>query len=317
MQQHALAQPISPTSSFSPATAASSRSGACAYLIGVDGGGTGTRVALAGADGEQLGRGSAGPSGLAHGVDRAWQAILAATAQAFANAGLGMPDLSAIAAGCGLAGINNRLWAQVFVQQNPGFAVLLAETDAYTSLLGAHGGKPGAIIALGTGSVGEVLQADGRRREVGGWGFPVSDEAGGAWLGQRAINHLQRALDGRRQQDALAAALLAHCGGSKDALFSWLAQANQTRYAELAPLVIRYAGDVEAARQIMLEAGREVELMAQALDPCGELPLALCGGLATPLWDYLPPALLRRVHRPHGDAAAGALILIRRHVQRA
>lgn len=225
-----------------------------------------------------------------------------------------MPPLSEIALGCGLAGINNREWAQEFVQQNPGFALLLAETDAYTTLLGAHLGRPGAIVALGTGSVGEVLQADGRRREVGGWGFPVGDEAGGAWLGLRAVNHLQRVLDGRRGGDDFAAALLVHCGGNKDALFSWLAGANQTRYAELAPIVIRFAAGVEAARQIMLEAGREVEAMARALDPSGTLPLALCGGLATPLWAYLPPSLQQTMRRPQADSAAGALLLIRQHL---
>ncbi|TCG05130.1 ATPase, partial [Paraburkholderia steynii] len=52
------------------------------YLIGVDGGGTGTRVVLASAEGKELAQGSAGPSGLALGVERAWDAILAAIAQA-------------------------------------------------------------------------------------------------------------------------------------------------------------------------------------------------------------------------------------------
>ncbi|MFZ3287574.1 MAG: ATPase, partial [Telluria sp.] len=41
------------------------------YLIGVDGGGTGTRVRLARADGTELAQGSGGPSGLAHGIGNA------------------------------------------------------------------------------------------------------------------------------------------------------------------------------------------------------------------------------------------------------
>lgn len=288
---------------------------ACIYYIGADGGGTGTRVVLSDVNGKELGRGSAGPSGLAHGRDKAWQAILQATRQAFTEANLDMPALADIAVGCGLAGVHNILWAREFVALNPGFGAVCAETDAYTTLLGALNGKPGAIIALGTGSVGEVLQPNGQRREVGGWGFPVSDEASGAWLGMRAVNHLQRVLDGRAASNPFASAVLTHCGGDKDAVFAWLAQANQTRYAELAPLVIRFAPEVEVAREIMLAAGKEVAIMARALDPENKLPIALCGGLAAPVAVYLPAELKERIQMPKADSAAGALILIQQHLQ--
>ena len=77
------------------------------------------------------------------------------------------------------------------------------ESDALTTLLGAHAGQPGVIVAIGTGSVGEVLHADGSRHEVGGWGFPSGDEAGGAWIGMRAINHAQQVVDGRVPGSAL------------------------------------------------------------------------------------------------------------------
>ena len=56
-------------------------------------------------------------------------------------------------------------------------------------------------------------------------------------------------------------------------------------------------------------------LIALALDPSEQLPIALCGGLAAPLRPYLPAPLLQRVVAPHADAASGALQLIRRHLQ--
>ena len=283
------------------------------YLIGVDGGGTGTRVILAAADGSVLGHGSAGPSGLMHGAEPAWLAILAAIKLAFSSAGLPTPALNEIALGCGLAGVNNKQWAADFTAKNPGFAELVLETDAGTTLLGAHQGKPGVIIALGTGSVGEVMLADGSRREVGGWGFPSSDEASGAWLGLRAINHVQHVLDGRSAGDDFSAALIAYCGGSRDAVFNWLALANQTKFAQLAPLVVKYAATAAKANEIMLAAGVEVEKMAQALDLTESLPIALCGGLAEPILLYLPQNLAKRVIKPEGDSASGALILVKNH----
>lgn len=285
-----------------------------AYHIGVDGGGSGTRVRLEQAGGQLLAQAQGGPSGLAHGVGRAWDTINSLVAQAFGEAGLAQPPLAQLALGLGLAGVHNQQWADSFVGHDPGYGALALASDALTTLLGAHGGRPGAIIAIGTGSVGEVLQTDGTRREVGGWGFPSGDEAGGAWMGMRAIAHAQQVMDGRLAGGAFAAAVIKACGGQRHAVQDWLAAATQTTYATLAPLVLQHAGSDAAARAIAQEAGRQIALMASALDPADTLPLALCGGLAAPLSPYLPAELLQRVLPAQGDSASGALHLLRQQL---
>ena len=285
------------------------------YLIGVDGGGTGTRVRVERPDGTELGRGSAGPSGLLHGSAKAWAAVLEAVERAFAEAGVARPELSKMAVGLGLAGVHNKQWAADFAAQNPGFGAIDVETDAFCTLLGAHQGQPGAIVAIGTGSVGEVLLADGSRIEVGGWGFPCGDEASGAWLGLQAANHVQRTFDGRRQPSDFSRAVVAASGGDRNGMFTWLASANQTTYAQLAPVVIKFAGQDDWARSFMIQAGKDIAEVAVALDPSGQLPIALCGGLATPMSDFLPENLRARVVKPHSDAAAGALQLIRQSLK--
>ena len=58
------------------------------FLVGIDGGGTATRALLASRDGDILGRGTAGPSGLAHGAAPAWNQVRLATQRAFEAAGL-------------------------------------------------------------------------------------------------------------------------------------------------------------------------------------------------------------------------------------
>jgi glucosamine kinase len=282
------------------------------YLIGVDGGGTGTRVRLAGFSTHgisELAQGTSGPSGLGLGIARAWASVQDAVAQAFAAAGIEQPPLDCIAIGLGLAGVHNRQWAREFEQADPGYAALRLETDAFSTLLGAHGGNPGAIVAIGTGSVGEVLQPDGTRREVGGWGFPAGDEASGGWIGLAAINHIEQVIDGRRPGSAFADAVIDVCGGNRAAIQVWLGQATQTTYASLAPLVLQHADDT-AARAILTKAGEEAAAIARALDPDGTLPLALCGGLGSALRDWLPPALAARARVPEGDSARGALKMI-------
>lgn len=281
------------------------------YLIGVDGGDCATRVRIAAAtDGSRatLAQASGGPSGLGLGTANAWGAIQATVAAAFAAAGIAQPPLARIAIGLGLPGVQNRQWAADFVGADPGYAALVLETDAFTTLMGAHGGAPGAIVAIGSGSVGKVLFPDGSRRIVGGWGFPSGDEAGGAWIGLRAINHAQQVLDGRREPGALADSVIAHCGG-RDALRTWLGRATQADYAALAPLVLDHAAD-PVARAILLDAGQEAGNIARALDPDDTLPLALCGGLGNALRDYLPQGLSSRAGAPLGDSASGALRML-------
>jgi len=286
------------------------------YLIGVDGGGTGTRVRIArrtSGGTVELAQGASGPSGLGLGIARAWAAIHDAIAQAFATTGNTPPPLDRMAIGLGLAGVHNGQWAQAFRDADPGYGALVLETDALTTLLGAHGGEPGAIVAIGTGSVGEVLLPDGTRREVGGWGFPAGDEASGGWIGLAAINHIEQVLDGRRPGSAFADAVIEACGGNRAAIQVWLGQATQTTYASLAPLVLQHAGD-PAARAILVKAGEETAAIARALDPDGRLPLALCGGLGAALRAWLPPALAARARAPQGDSAQGALRMIELHL---
>lgn len=285
------------------------------YLIGVDGGGTNTRVRLAGRDGAELATGNSGPSGLRHGIDNAWQAVNTAVAQAFAALGIDTIPKASCAIGLGLAGVHNKEWAAQFSAANPGYVALRLDTDGFTTLMGAHGGRPGAIVAIGTGSVGEALHPDGARVEVGGWGFPAGDEASGAWMGLRAIGHVEQVLDGRVEGGAFARDVVDACGGNRDAIQVWLGKATQTDYAGLARFVVAHGASDGVAGAILEQAGRDAALIAHALDPRAELPLALCGGLGETLRLYLPADTLARCSPPHGDSALGALRMIELHLK--
>lgn len=281
------------------------------YLIGVDGGGTGTRVAVAQTEGSVLAQGQAGPSALGQGIEPAWQHIRQAINAAFASIGRVTPAWSVCAMGAGLSGIHHRPWAEEFRAKDPGFAKQALDTDAHTMLLGAHGGQPGAMVAAGTGSVGEVLRSDGSRHEVSGWGFPVGDEGSGAWLGLRAMAIAQQAMDQRHPASPLAAAVHAHCGSSRDALQAWCAHARQYEYAQLARLVFECAPADAAANDLLIQAAAALDAMALAMDPGGTLPLVVCGSIGQQLKPRLARATLARCVDARFDAPFGALLLIR------
>ncbi|AQQ41092.1 MULTISPECIES: BadF/BadG/BcrA/BcrD ATPase family protein [Burkholderia] len=277
------------------------------FAIGIDGGGTGTRAVLADRDGRELAQGRGGPSGLGLGIERAWASIGAACADAFTQAGLAF-DWSQCALGCGLAGVNNAAWLAAFRAQAP-LGALAIESDAYTTVVGAHGGAPGLIVALGTGSIAAALDAAGACRIAGGFGFPSGDEASGAWLGVRALAYAQQALDGRVPRDAFATALLAETGArDRDALVQWSCDANQTIYARLAPIVFAHRTH-PVARALIAQAGDEIGKMIDALDPQHALPVALCGGLADALAPAVPARHAARLCAPLDDSAHGALRL--------
>jgi glucosamine kinase len=284
------------------------------FLLGVDGGGTRTRAILALRDGTVLARGEAGPSALGQGIAPAWRNIELAIRAAFDAARLPVPPWIRCAAGAGLSGVSNHPWRDAFVASNIGFAHLQAETDSFVMLLGAHGGKPGAILAAGTGSAAEALRPDGSRFTVGGWGFPAGDEGSGAWLGLRAVRHAQCALDGRANAGLLARRVWAHCGADRDTLQDWCDGAGQYAYAQLAPAVFQCEGADPAAASLLLRATAALETMALAVDPKGRLPLAVCGSIGLRLAPRMSPAVRSRlVPAAHGPAA-GALMLIRQAI---
>jgi glucosamine kinase len=281
------------------------------YFLGVDGGGTGTRVRLTDAQGLLLGQGEAGPSALGQGIEQAWQHIQQAVLAAARQAGLASVEPAQAAIGLGLSGVSVKAQAQAFLAQQPGYLALALDGDGYTSLLGAHGGQPGAVVAVGTGSVGEALRRDGSRICSSGWGWICGDEGSGAWLGLQAMRQAQRALDGRGVAGALALAVWAAAGADRQSLLAFCAGAGQQGFAALAPLVFSHAELDPAAEALLVMAVQELEQLANSLDPAGNLPLALSGSIALRLAPRLSSRLLARRTEPQGDSAAGALLLIR------
>lgn len=77
-----------------------------------------------------------------------------------------------------------------------GCARVAVAADAVTAHLGALGGEPGAVIAVGTGAIALGTDLDRRWIRVGGWGHLYDDRGSGAWIGIAALQAAIRAHDG-------------------------------------------------------------------------------------------------------------------------
>jgi len=280
------------------------------FLLAVDGGGTGTRVIVARPDGSLLARGEAGPSALGQGISAAWVQIQKAIAAGFSQAGLAQPEWQRCAMAAGLSGVHNFQQRDAFLAELPPLAKVVLKTDGYTMLVGAHSGKPGMIVAAGTGSVGEVLHADGSHAVVGGWGFPVGDEGSGSWLGIHAVRIAQAAMDGRTSAGPLARKVWGHCGSNRQDMAAWCAQAGQFAYAQVAPLVFECGGTDPLAENLLAQAARDLESVAYALDPQRTLPVAICGSIGNKLKLRMAPALQERCVEAAMGPVEGALWLL-------
>lgn len=285
--------------------------------VGVDGGGTGCRARLEDGEGRVLGAGIAGPATTRLGIDQAMAAIEAAISAALAEAGLDAAARARIHAGIGLAGINRAGAREALLARATGFASVAWASDGLIACIGAHGGRDGGIVIVGTGSAG-LARVAGREIRVGGYGFPISDEGSGADLGLQAIRLALRAHDGRLESGALLRDVMTRFANDPAAAVAWMDRASATDYATFAPLVMRYADQGEPmGRRIVQGAAEQIDGLVRALAGQGAERIALVGGLSSAIEPWLSPDVRRRLKPVEADAVAGALHLARGGVAQA
>lgn len=286
------------------------------YFLGIDGGGTGCRARIEDAEGSVLGQGLSGPATTRLGIDEAWASIARAFGAAIEEAGLGPDEIARIHAGVGLAGIGRKGALEALRAIKHPFASIDFVSDGEGACLGAHSGRDGAIVIAGTGSIGLGL-VEGRQLRVGGYGFPISDEGSGAYLGLKAVQLALRAHDGREQKTALLAEIMQRFHNDPMEAVAWMDRASATDYATLAPMVLRHADQGDAvARRVVQSAAGHIDTLVRTLFEKGAPRVCLLGGLASPLEPWLAPDVRRSLKPIDGDAVSGAIILAGRAVCR-
>jgi glucosamine kinase len=284
------------------------------FYLGVDAGGTSSKSRLTDAGGTVLGTGKAGPANTRIGIEALHAELLDVCQQATRAAGIAETDLSSIRCGMGIAGINRMgMKAQIQALDFP-YANVAFSSDAMIANLGAHMGGDGAILILGTGSVGLVKRGEDSS-SIGGYGFPISDEGSGAALGLSAIRHALRALDGRTKPSPLSQAITKQFDHAIPRVIAWMDDATPGDYASFAPLVMDYAdnGD-EIALSIVRDAALHVERFIETIISRGAPRCVLMGGLAERMKPWLRARIVAQLDDALGDALDGALILAGRPV---
>jgi len=273
-------------------------------LIGVDGGGTACRFALSHAGRRVEHR--AGPANVYSDFPAALETLTAGLDALAVKAGLS--DLTGARLYLGLAGVTGAKMAEKVAAALPYRNVTVAD-DRLTAVTGALASRDGAVIGIGTGSFLARKSGD-RVTMMGGWGFVLGDEASGAWLGRRLLQHVLHVADGLAPEMALSAAALRRLGGTPAGVVEFSREASPARYAALAPEILQAAeaGD-GAATAIMTEGAGYI---LRGLDRLGWRPgetLCPLGGIAAHYAAFLPAEVAGAFSQPEGSALDGALAL--------
>lgn len=276
------------------------------FVLGIDGGGTSCRAALATADGTVIGRAKSGAANIRTDLTGARSNIVEAARQAFLVAGQDPELIPRTPAILGLAGANVGTYRQQLEAILP-FSISRVETDAEIALEGAVGAGDGAMAILGTGTAYMARDLP-CLRAIGGWGFQVGDQGSGARIGRDLLEQTLLAYDGVRAGSPLTQSMLAVFRNNPEDVVEFTTNAKPGDFGGFAPKVFEHAekGD-SVANWILDRVVADVEASLGALDLADDAPLCLLGGLA-PLYAPRLSARYRALLKPPLDDALGGAV---------
>ncbi|MGA9966025.1 MAG: BadF/BadG/BcrA/BcrD ATPase family protein [Terriglobales bacterium] len=255
-------------------------------FLGIDGGGSKTSCII-GDENSVLGTGtSAGSNVVRVGEARARESLGVAIRQACAAANISPSRIEKTCVGIAggalpeIAAVVRRMVSE-FVS---GEVVVVG--DMVIAMEAAFGAGPGVIVIAGTGSIAYGRNSAGQTARAGGWGFAISDEGSGHWIGRSAVAATMRAFDEAGAESA--GPLLEGIMKSWDVTTreQLVVAANKSPdFAVLFPAVVSAAEAGDATAHIVLtHAGRELAtlagiVIARLFGKRRAVPVAVSGGV--------------------------------------
>jgi glucosamine kinase len=268
-----------------------------AIYLGIDGGATKTTCAIGDAK-SVLGTATAGGSNVIRlGEERAREGLHAAVREACAAAGIAAEQIDCAcvgASGAGRAEVSDVV-ARMMQELVPCRVQVVG--DIVIALQAAFGSGPGVVTCAGTGSFAYGRGADGHTSRAGGWGFAVSDEGSGQWIGRTAVGAVLRAQENGERPALLAAIEKAWQATTLNDLVRLANASPPPDFSALFPLVLSAANSGDAvARAVLTRGGRELAELTKSVIQrlfSGSVPVAMVGGV------FRQSALVRQVFYNH------------------
>jgi len=253
--------------------------------LGLDAGGTATRWALIGAEGQVMAEGQAPAMSGTQLLDEGGRLGVDLTLGGIARA---LPQLPR-AVVVGMTGYDHVLAPQMLPRLTQVFGIEAGTAKAMSDIeLLCRATFPpgeGIVVYAGTGSIAALLDAMGFLHRAGGRGSTIDDAGGGHWIAREALKRVWRAEDeepGSWQRSALAQALFEQVGGNEwHHTRQWVYGGPGTsrgKLGELAVVVAGVAARDASAMALLEQAGRELARLPQVLmRRYGRHPIGVAG----------------------------------------
>ena len=257
------------------------------FFLGVDGGGTRTRVAMVDGTGREHARAEGPPTLVDPANPSATIGVIADLCREVASKGGADLPVAGLWAGIAGAGIEPTRGLVEAALLEAGLSLRTAVgADAEATFHDAFPSGPGILLISGTGSIALGRAVDGSTLRVGGWGAHLGDEGSGYRIGMSALRALARGEDGRGVSTDLRDPVLKALGVDRPAdLIKWMAAARKADVAALVPLICEVAEAGDRAAMIVIEMAvdelaEHIQTLIRRFDPWPAPPeVALAGGL--------------------------------------
>jgi glucosamine kinase len=298
-------------------------------VLGGDLGGTSTRILVAGTDGRECGRGTAGAGNPVSNPAGAAEALGDALRMALTGVDPGRVKASVIGVAGGsalrtppVAARFGQVWAAARLTCDPGYA-----PDLEVAFAAGTPEPDGSVLIAGTGATAGAVIDHRLARTADGHGWLLGDDGSGFWLGREAVRAALHTLDAGEPPGRLVGSVLREldADGTGDEVASApgrrgtdrrdrVIQAVHSRpgveLSVLAPLVsAAYRdGDPQARSIVERAAAALLATLGRIRDPAETTPIVLAGSLASdtsPVGSTLRRLLPARFAGPVRPARSG------------
>lgn len=240
------------------------------YFIGIDGGGTKSRLLAVDENGNKIGSAYGNSTNLASNSKTFVHDSLRRLIDCFLmNSNVKIADCIGFCIGS--AGLDSENACLIMEQmiQNFGFSCrIITVNDSLLVLAAATKGRPGVVVVSGTGSIAYGMDTNGEALRCGGWGHVLDDGGSGYWIGKEALRSALRSFDGRGEKTVLEDMFreefhITHLPDLIEKIYGEFNKAEIAGYAIYVKEGVKQNDKV--CMDIMKEAARELYLLADAV----------------------------------------------------
>lgn len=188
------------------------------------------------------------------------------------------------------------------------FNTFILEADWLLAYKALFPNANGILITINDGyAISYSTDNDEHVKKCQGYGYPISDEAGAAWLAMHAVRHAINASEGYEPRTPLSDAILATCNSDLNQLATTLFQRSRDTFVEFTGIVISLAHNKQSKSYALLKESfdniwRHITTLEKNINNV-VLPIKLAGEMAHIYEDFIPKERFAGSEFQHEDKA--------------